>query len=79
MHVKALIQELEVWPTLTPGDHKQFHLCASGGPQAIQDDIWAIVLQGEMNTTQDCKDQCLEHGLRPLPRARILKLFFKSN
>ena len=53
MHVKALFQELKVWPTLTPGDHKQFHLCASGGLQATQDDIWAIVLQGEMTTAQD--------------------------
>ena len=29
-----LFQELEVGPTLTPGDQKQFHLCASGGLQA---------------------------------------------
>ena len=43
MHIKALFQELKVWPTLTPGGHKQFHLCASGGLQAIQDGIWAIV------------------------------------
>ena len=51
MHVEVLFQELKVWPTLTPGDHKQFHLCA-WGLQAIQDDIWAIVLQGEMTTAQ---------------------------
>ena len=31
MNVKALFQELNVEPTLTPGDHKQLHLCASGG------------------------------------------------
>ena len=39
MPVKALFQELKVGPTLTPGDHKEFHLCASGGLQAIQDGI----------------------------------------
>ena len=53
MHVKALIQELEVWPTLTPGDHKQFHLCASGGLQAIHDGFWATVFLGGLTTTQD--------------------------
>ena len=36
MHVKCMFQELTVWPTLTPGDHKQFHLSASGGLQAIK-------------------------------------------
>ena len=53
MHMlKLLSQELMVWPTLTPGNHKQFHLCASG-LQAIQDGVWPIVLQGEMTTAQD--------------------------
>ena len=51
--MKDFVQELKVWPTLSPGDHKQFHLCASGGLQAIQDGIWAIVLQGEMTNSQD--------------------------
>ena len=53
MHMlKHLFQKLKVWPTLTPGDHRQFHLCASGGLQAIQDGIWVIVLQGAMTTAQ---------------------------
>ena len=41
---------MKVWPTQTPGDQKQFHLCAPGGLQAIQDGILAIVLQGETTT-----------------------------
>ena len=37
MHVTELLsQELKVWPTLTPGNHKQFYLCASGGLQVIK-------------------------------------------
>ena len=31
-----LFQELKVRPTLTPGDHEQFHICALGGLQAIK-------------------------------------------
>ena len=74
--MKDFVQELKVWPTLSPGDHKQFHLCASGGLQAIQDSTWAIVLQGEMTTAQNtARDHCLGHSLRPQPRARMLKLF----
>ena len=33
---KQLFQELKIWPTLTPGDHKRFHLCHSGGLRAIK-------------------------------------------
>ena len=36
---KLLFQELKARPTLTPGDCKKFHLCASGGLQATQDGI----------------------------------------
>ena len=53
MHVKAVDSGTEGIPTLTPGDHRKFHLGSSGGLQAIQDGIWAIVLQGEMTTAQD--------------------------
>ena len=33
---KLLFQELKVWPTLTPGDYKQFNLSAPGGLQTIR-------------------------------------------
>ena len=36
MPVKAIVPGLKVWPALTPGDYKQFPLCASRGEQAIQ-------------------------------------------
>ena len=52
MHVKAFVSGPE-GIALTPGDLKQSHLCASGGLQAIQDGIWAIVLQGKMTNSQD--------------------------
>ena len=59
MHVKALFQKLKVWPSLTPEDSRQFHLCSSGGLQAIQDDIWATVLLGERTTAWGtAKDHC---------------------
>ena len=53
MHVKAFVPGTEGVTRPDPGDQKQFHLCSSGGLQAIQDDIWVIVLQGEMTTGQD--------------------------
>ena len=39
MHVKAIVPGTEGVTHPTPGDHKQFHLGASGGLRAIQDSI----------------------------------------
>ena len=40
MHGKKLLfQELKAQLTLTPGDHKQFELCASEETVSNQDDI----------------------------------------
>ena len=78
MQVKALFWEQKAWPTLTPGDHKQFHLCASGGLQAIQDGIWATALQGETPTTQDTeKDHCPGHRIKDV--AAFIWLTFSLN
>ena len=53
MHVKAFVPGTEGMTHPDSRSHKQFHLCALGGLQALQDDIWAIVLQDEMTTAQD--------------------------
>ena len=52
MHVKAIVPETEGMTHPDPRRPLTVLAFASGGLQAIQDGIWAILLQGEMNTAQ---------------------------
>ena len=53
-----LFQDLKVGPTLTPGDQKQFHLCAPGGLQAVKTESEPLCSRGRCPPPRTQMKEC---------------------